>query len=1415
MENIISLIAYYVIFKPCLLLFTKYFSDFSFPFFLFDRSAKKMLPLLLDAIDQPARTGVNADALCLLLNQWQVWSFVLKLSDEDLKQISCSGLRRALGLIEDLVSKIHQKSVAVGALQKLKGVGPKNEDNPTADELEAVLERGTKVASLLGCSKQDPDALGNVVQALQGCIQTAHQSLNQQNRLVSFINTCGKVAENADVKIPGLQQLHKKIKDRVENALAMSVREHQRNDLACWGEGLEWLITASNGLARGESVVSLYLMKLWESELRQWAIRGFDRDFVEPGKTGKARGQAAERHTATMGRQDEANVVGACACLNKYAATKYARIFRSLSQQHFGNVMVADIVHMVGGLSPEVVEREVRIAESFLTSLSIPPAASQLLAVCSNLENKRQEIANVKQVANMVGCDVPSSLEKFAEISSNTMCKAIDLHFALSPEIYPILSEFTQEMKEVVDALAAAEAVFNFFAMPEMAAMDFRSLDDVVDEEYGESTLNVKALDAFVQTQSALRPLFDKTGRSTKHNLEWLTQQLKEIVQDNQLLSANLSECAHHLPLIQDRINGVGRQTEKTRDIVRAALSGGHVLVQQELSGQQSAVLVGRNAAGDRYREQKLVDLTNHSRLLLKKATGGQEVIEGSRNDEERQELEAFINVVDRMREISDLLRHLQMAGHVGYKEAKKESGELELKRINQVLQYVDREKQELNSALREWNQHLDEMRDCHFYLNFFWSRQLWILEKIAVTPLLDLSTADKTAAVAMLSFINPRLASQQTLEKLCPKQKAPVEERLLLPTVGRSFDEQLGQNPWNLCSQLQIKAEVSRESSVIQGQLLLAVLDADSPKLLSTILSVYYNSVQLFPAPSQVLFCDKDTELQEALLFLSRCLRAARIGIHNALFCLVLPEQLPDSVRFAFVHQLQEIMADPNRPKIRLAMICMRSVSGQNYLIDQFYGFCHSRIPVPNDELISEAFRRQFPNYRTLTSDGPGLGKTERARDLAAEAGKRLVTLSVSGPLTRALFVDSLRSLPLSKNHALHLDVGYVSDFKLLDILIFELLVLGTVSAGATIYRLPVQHVFLEIANTLGNKLQDSLRVASWFPAESLQWEDFDNFHVSGELLSPVQVVCNYLDAFSRCSVETRDLIFWPPQCTVQPLPVEQCRRLLADFLVGSDLNFSLLHSWINVLSDQLLKLSASSFFRVAQLQGMVGESQAATVRKLLVEMLLSSSRDYATRSVVSSRDSQKDASSLATGAKALRELASCDHSVSVEEIVGRVKGMIKWDETNHFLVLFNSSHAQTITILYRRLEEVSAKARSSIERLMKLQGYVLSTQKDTPLLNFQNLSQDELLELLCRIARPPNLPKLEAQNNGYALTTDNLLKMALIIQRVRANVPVIIMGETGCGENVSGALPGACQWNPRAVPLFFCPRWSQSSRY
>ena len=45
-------------------------------------------------------------------------------------------------------------------------------------------------------------------------------------------------------------------------------------------------------------------------------------------------------------------------------------------------------------------------------------------------------------------------------------------------------------------------------------------------------------------------------------------------------------------------------------------------------------------------------------------------------------------------------------------------------------------------------------------------------------------------------------------------------------------------------------------------------------------------------------------------------------------------------------------------------------------------------------------------------------------------------------------------------------------------------------------------------------------------------------------------------------------------------------------------------------------------------------------------------------------------------------------------------------------------------------------------------------------------------------------NLKSIEEIVGEYVFTADNFIKMILILLRIRENIPVIMMGETGCGK-------------------------------
>ncbi|KAJ8320969.1 hypothetical protein KUTeg_002556 [Tegillarca granosa] len=141
------------------------------------------------------------------------------------------------------------------------------------------------------------------------------------------------------------------------------------------------------------------------------------------------------------------------------------------------------------------------------------------------------------------------------------------------------------------------------------------------------------------------------------------------------------------------------------------------------------------------------------------------------------------------------------------------------------------------------------------------------------------------------------------------------------------------------------------------------------------------------------------------------------------------------------------------------------------------------------------------------------------------------------------------------------------------------------------------------------------------------------------------------------------------------------------------------------------------------------------------------------------------------------LAEKDSFGNELPEMEPIDNVQGIIKWEDSNHLMLLFQNKDKETISALYKDLQRVP----KFITKLLEIQG-----QKQ--LRDLDDMSQTEQQNLVFAIARSGQSPIdpdiAERLAKSYVLTTDNILKMVLIWLRIQARIPVIVMGETGCGK-------------------------------
>ncbi|CAG2237364.1 RNF213 [Mytilus edulis] len=314
---------------------------------------------------------------------------------------------------------------------------------------------------------------------------------------------------------------------------------------------------------------------------------------------------------------------------------------------------------------------------------------------------------------------------------------------------------------------------------------------------------------------------------------------------------------------------------------------------------------------------------------------------------------------------------------------------------------------------------------------------------------------------------------------------------------------------------------------------------------------------------------------------------------------------------------------------------------------------------------------------------------------------------------MNRLLIIEELMKLCIKPYNILHVDIGTIHDPYELDLFLFELIVLRHVSVGSTAYALECEKMFIEIANTVKDTLRNSLPVVTCFQRKHIEWDNYNDLKISSEINSPVQVVCHYLKAMDTATLDVKDLYF-----------------------TGKN--------------------------KTSTLNAMLGDEESS-VKSDLFTALINTSREFSARSVHTCRSTQ---------AATIVDVGSKDIS---EVLAERVAGMIRWEDSNHLVILFHQN-VQTVSALYRNLKDVP----KPIDYLFKRQG--------SSLVDFNEKSTLELEEILLLLTRRFSSTISKNQlcelRKEYALTPDNLLKMILISLRVNTRLPILIMGETGCGK-------------------------------
>ncbi|XP_065503793.1 E3 ubiquitin-protein ligase RNF213 [Caloenas nicobarica] len=742
-----------------------------------------------------------------------------------------------------------------------------------------------------------------------------------------------------------------------------------------------------------------------------------------------------------------------------------------------------------------------------------------------------------------------------------------------------------------------------------------------------------------------------------------------------------------------------------------------------------------------------------------------------------------------------------------------------------------------MESFLASWKSFMYEKRFQHFYLNYYTAEQLVYLctELGQGTPSRD--------ALMMLSFLKHNCTEQDVLG--ASGTKVPPSSRRAVPDFDVMLDGEKDLTAWLECiwecymsnmgsflpSCLDIdtlggwlKSLASGDSERVTRDFPRDLLCVGQPNLitcprsevLTAALAIYMNSpLQPLPTFDEVLLCTPQTSAEQVGLFLRRCLIPCGGG--GKIYSMLYADELSYDVSCRAEELFQHLQRYNSTYRLVILCNCEREHSYIPSVFSQYkvhmipqrplaeiqqYLQHHYRVTQPSSSAAS-VFKDNMC-VGIVSSKRAGVGKSlyvkrlhERLQAEQPECTELLKTIRLIEPevdedkVLKSL-LPFLKRKHQTKPMIFHFDITSSVQSGVPEFL-FKLLVLQylTDNNGNMWLRQKCHLYIIEIlevspvpkktarhmsASQKFNFFDVFPKVTCKSPKEVLEMETLGNQAGAGsdpgmdeeEFCSEAfQRPFQYLKRFDQgCNLDA----FSYEEHSVEGSPAECLQQLLLHCGI-TDPSWAELRNFTWFLNVQLRDCEASVFCNPDFVQDTL-----KGFKNFVVTFMILMARDFATPSLnISDQSSGRQSSNL--------------ENVAEEDLLPfRIRK--KWESEPHPYLFFNEDRV-SMTFIGFHLQPNSSGGVDAVNPLNHkiIKRNVMTSQLYKGLLlqrvpfniQFDELPRHEKLEKLCMVL---GIHWVVDPDETYELTTDNVLKILAIEMRFRCNIPVVIMGETGCGK-------------------------------
>jgi len=584
----------------------------------------------------------------------------------------------------------------------------------------------------------------------------------------------------------------------------------------------------------------------------------------------------------------------------------------------------------------------------------------------------------------------------------------------------------------------------------------------------------------------------------------------------------------------------------------------------------------------------------------------------------------------------------------------------------------------------------------------------------------------------------------------------------------------------------------------------------------------IYKHLTKNNPCSYTILLCNKETTIEELTSFLYRAILCE----YNSCFIIEGIEFLEYNKKSKLLEILNKLYID-DYENMKSCLIILYTTRTTD-IFKSLNALKYKKIlDIKKKDFENVSIKS---NVEIISSDFSGVGKSTEIKRSIEKENKKYIYFPLGGVLIREEIVKRLKNLNISKDSTIHLDLYDTDQTDLMKEFLFSVLITKLYGKNEDIFYLLNE---VEIKIEIPNRFCDYFKkypILTLFPHKKLSIYKLPPLIVEADINSNIQIVANYIKALKSDIIDKKDLYFENLSPKIFStykktkydaiiLSQQECQQLIFNEIMAiiKIPNYYQITSFINILAEELIKFSNSLYFEAHTLI----KNKKLTARKSIIENFIKTARYFIQTELAKIAKRQKIIYNNLYGLYNENK----DNSDGIEDLTKYENEIVSFEKLESSLFFFHEGNGERFSIItnksdkdeeYQKLLIVKNCQVSKKKNYINLSNYKSYSQFDflrelKQILNIDNKvteeeaiieeMEEEEVEEEDQEEEDENAEKNKCNNKklkkklvikkslekiakNYIFTPDNFLKMILILLRIRANMPVIMMGETGCGK-------------------------------